>query len=47
MFTHGYNSISSGNEPTIYTIYGARDFSFFDKNMTDYIVLKKMNISGY
>lgn len=47
IFAKGFDGISPNTEPTLYTMNGVRNFMFYDKDMTDYPLLKKFNISGY
>ena len=39
--------VNPDTEPTIYTLFGVRNFMFFDSNITDFPLLKKFNVTGF
>ncbi|CAD8072788.1 unnamed protein product [Paramecium primaurelia] len=47
IFSNSFKLVNPDTEPTIYTLFGVRNFMFFDQNITDYPLLKKFNITGF
>ncbi|CAD8103689.1 unnamed protein product [Paramecium primaurelia] len=47
IFSNSFKLINLETEPAILTLFGARNFMFFDQHIKDYPLLKKFNITRF